>query len=279
MLKISEFARLVQISTKTLRHYDKIGLLEPAYIEPMTNYRYYSIAQLHRLNRILALKGLDLSLEQIAQILDDDLSAEQIRGMLRLKQAQIQARLAEEQARLAYVEAKIQQIENEGKMSDHEILIKNVPGGKVASIRDVSQNQADLPQVLNSAFGELRTYIQQSAADFSDNPYLHGVTIYHVDEEWHPDEPKEVEAIFGVDGDLAPQGRIQVYDLPEVELMACVLHDGPFATMLNAYNAILQWIGSSDYVICGPSREVTLSYDPNTPDRAVTEIQFPVRKP
>ncbi len=278
MLKISEFARLVQISTKTLRHYDKIGLLKPDYIEPMTNYRYYSINQLHRLNRILALKALDLSLEQIMQILDDDLSAEQIRGMLKLKQAQIEARLAEEQARLTYVESKIQQIENEGKMSEYEVLLKPVKGGQVVSIRDVADNRGDLNRVLNTAFAELRECIAQSDGDFAENPLLNGVTIYHLGEEWSPEDPMEVEALYGVSGTVKAQGRIQVYTLPDAELMATTLHDGLFATLPDAYAAILEWVGAHGYKICGGSREVTLSYDLATPDRAVTEVQFPVEK-
>lgn len=278
MLKISEFAHLVQISTKTLRHYDKIGLLKPDYVEPMTNYRYYSVKQLHRLNRILALKALDLSLEQIAQILDDELSAEQIRGMLKLKQAQIQARLAEEEARLAYVQSKIQQIENEGKMSEYAVLLKPVKGGQVAAIRDVAENHADLNRVLNQAFAEIREFVDQSDTEFADNPLLHGVTIYHLGEEWSPEDPMEVEAVYGITGNTQAKGRVQIYTLPDAELMATTLHDGLFATLPDAYSAILEWVGANGYKICGGSREVTLSYDLATPERAVTEVQFPVEK-
>lgn len=85
MLKIGEFSRLAFVPVKTLRYYDDIGLLKPVHVDQWTGYRYYSVEQLPRLNRILALKGLGLSLEQIGQLLDDDLPAEQIRGMLRLK--------------------------------------------------------------------------------------------------------------------------------------------------------------------------------------------------
>lgn len=86
-----------------------------------------------RLNRILALKDLGLSLEQIATLLNDKLSAEQIRGMLRLKQLEVQERVGEEQARLARVEARLRQIEGEGKMPTYEVVIKKVPALRVAS--------------------------------------------------------------------------------------------------------------------------------------------------
>jgi DNA-binding transcriptional MerR regulator len=93
MFKIGEFSRLRHVTVKTLRYYDRIGLLQPAKVDRFTNHRYYSANQLPRRNRILALKGLGLSLEQIALLLQQDLPPEQIRGTLRLKQVEIQERL------------------------------------------------------------------------------------------------------------------------------------------------------------------------------------------
>ena len=113
MFKIGEFSKLSHVTVKTLRYYDKIGLLKPAEVDRFTSYRYYSASQLPRLNRILALKDLGLSLDQIARLLDHDLPPDQIRGMLRLKQVELQEQLEEEQARLARVEQRLSQIEQE----------------------------------------------------------------------------------------------------------------------------------------------------------------------
>jgi DNA-binding transcriptional MerR regulator len=90
MLKIGEFSKFGQVSVKTSRYYDSLGLLTPQMIDPITGDRYYSFDLLPRLNRILALKEFGFSLEQIDQLLNNDLTAEQLRGMLRLKQAEIQ---------------------------------------------------------------------------------------------------------------------------------------------------------------------------------------------
>jgi DNA-binding transcriptional MerR regulator len=90
MLKIGDFARLGQVTVKTLHHYDDLGLLRPAHIDASTSYRYYLLEQLPRLHRIMALKELGLSLEQIGLLLDEEVPTEQIRGMLRLKRAEIQ---------------------------------------------------------------------------------------------------------------------------------------------------------------------------------------------
>jgi DNA-binding transcriptional MerR regulator len=83
MLRIGDFARLSQVSVVTLRHYDELGLFKPAEVDPLTGYRYYSAAQLPRLNRILALKDLGFTLDQIERVLADGLTPEQLRAMLR----------------------------------------------------------------------------------------------------------------------------------------------------------------------------------------------------
>src|SRR5215468_3482043 len=97
MFKIGEFSKMVQVPVPTLRYYDQMGLLKPVEVDRFTGYRYYSASQLPRLHRILALRGLGFSLEQIGAVLDEGLSVEQIRGMLRLRHAQISQQLAEVQ--------------------------------------------------------------------------------------------------------------------------------------------------------------------------------------
>lgn len=114
MLKIGEFAKKSQVTVKTLRHYDRLGLLKPAWIDRFTGYRYYAQEQLPRLNRIMALKDLGFTLEQTGRILQNELAVDELRGMLRLKCAELERHIGEEQARLARVEARLRQIENEG---------------------------------------------------------------------------------------------------------------------------------------------------------------------
>jgi DNA-binding transcriptional MerR regulator len=109
MFKIGEFSRLGQVSTRMLRHYDQLGLLKPSQTDKFTGYRYYTIDQLARLNRIIALKELGIPLEQIAQLLGraGALSAEKLRGMLIMRQAEIARELTAKQAQLAAVEARL----------------------------------------------------------------------------------------------------------------------------------------------------------------------------
>ena len=69
MFSIGEFARLGGVSVRTLRHYDEIGLLRPATVDPDTGYRGYSAARLGQISRIIALKELGLSLAQVRRLL------------------------------------------------------------------------------------------------------------------------------------------------------------------------------------------------------------------
>lgn len=77
MFQIGQFARLSQVSAKALRHWDEIGLLRPARVDRQTEYRYYSGVQLPRVQRILSLRELGLSLAQVGEVLDRDLSSDQ----------------------------------------------------------------------------------------------------------------------------------------------------------------------------------------------------------
>ena len=104
MLKIGDFSNLGRVTVKALRLYDELGLLKPVEVARWTGYRYYAASQLQRLNRIITLKELGFSLEQVAQILSESVSTEQIRCMLRLKRAEVQQQVESNKARLAQIE-------------------------------------------------------------------------------------------------------------------------------------------------------------------------------
>lgn len=116
LYKISAFSRLGQVSIKALRLYDQRDLLKPAQVDADSGYRYYRIEQLSRLHRILALKAMGLSLEQIGQLLNDALSLSQMQAMLRLKQAELQQQLVEAQHRLSAVNAHLKYLQEEQTM-------------------------------------------------------------------------------------------------------------------------------------------------------------------
>jgi len=225
---------------------------------------------LYRLNRILALKDLGLSLAQIGELLDGDLPAEQMRGMLRLKQAEVQGRVKEEQARLARVEWRLRQIEEEGKMSDQEVVVKSIPAMKVAAVREVIPTYGDIGQL----YGQIFKYTGRRRA----RPAGPALSIYY--DEGFRESDVDVEAAVPVSKDLPDGDRVKVRELPAVEEMACIVHKGSYDTFAKAYNRLLTWIEASGYRICGPNREVYIKGPGllTKPSNYVTELQVPVEK-
>lgn len=268
MLKIGDFARISMVSVKTLRFYDEEGLLHPSQIDRFTGYRYYTFEQLPRLNRILALKDLGLSLEQIRQLLARNLPAEELRGMLRLKQMEIQQRLDEESERLERVEARLKQIEEESIMSTYDVVVKKTEAQWIASVRDIIPSYPEQGHLWN----ELGSTMNQRGI----HPVGACFTIYHAD------EPEiDAEVCEPLSASAQSYGRMQCRELPGLEMSACTVHHGPFATLPKAYEALIGWIDANGYRINGPCREFYLNApkngsqnDPST----VTEIQFPVEK-
>jgi effector-binding domain-containing protein len=270
MFKIGEFSRLSQVPVKTLRYYDEIGLLRPAHVDGFTGYRRYSADQMPRLNRILALKDLDLSLAQIGELLDGDLPAEQIRGMLRMKQAEVKGRVKEDLARLDRVERRLRQIEQEGAMPTQEVVVKKTAAMKVAAVREVIPTYGEISQLHSLLF----THVGRHRA----RPAGPALSIYY--DEGYRERDVDVEAAVPVSKDLPDGNRVQVRELPAVEQMACTVHKGSYDSMGEAYNQVMAWIEANGYRVCDPNREVYIKGPGllTKPSQYVTELQIPVEK-
>ena len=93
MLKVGDFSQLGQVSVRTLHHYDERGLLKPVKIDSLSNYRFYLLDRLPRLNRILAPRDLGLSLDQISGLVEDELLPDQLRGILKMRRSEIEQQL------------------------------------------------------------------------------------------------------------------------------------------------------------------------------------------
>ncbi|HLO33306.1 MAG TPA: MerR family transcriptional regulator [Anaerolineales bacterium] len=271
MIRIGDFSKLSRVSVKTLRYYDEMGLLKPMDVDAFTGYRLYEYSQLLMLHRILALKDLGFSLEEIGRLLDEDLSVEQMRGMLKLRETEARQRLREEAERLERIESRLRQIEQEDMMSKYDVVIKSADEMKIASVRDV----VPTPPEQGGLWQELEGYLAMQHI----RPIGACFTLYHDDE--YKERDWDVEVCEPIDADLAESKRVKVRALPALETLACTIHHGPFVTIGEAYNAIGKWITDNGYRIVGPCREVYVreaenisQTDPNT----VTEIQFPVEK-
>jgi DNA-binding transcriptional MerR regulator len=277
MIRIGEFSKLVQVPIATLRYYDQVGLLKPVEVDRFTGYRYYSASQLPRLHRILALKGLGFSLEQIAEVLDEGLTPEQMRGMLRLRHAQISQQLADMQSQLVDVEGRLQQIEREDDLPHHDILLKHVEPLMVASVRAILPNHESVGRLFSEVVAEIGAHVHEA---LGPHPGEGGQTLVL----WYDMEFKETDvdgaAAFFVRCPVPDSGRMRCHMLPAYT-MAATVHHGSYNTINLGHEAILRWIETNGYRIVGPDREINL-YNAmpirNDDPTYVTEIQYPVEK-
>ena len=151
MFRIGDFSRLSQVSIKTLRFYDEVGLLKPTLVDGGTGYRYYSANLLPRLNRILVFKELGFSLDEITMLLEGNLPASQVQEMLWVKRAELKRNVDREQSRLAQVETWLGEMEQEGRAPDYEIVLRQIAPQCVAGLRhNIASYDEQQNSLLNS---------------------------------------------------------------------------------------------------------------------------------
>lgn len=283
MFKIGEFARVAQVSVRMLRHYDKLGLLKPGYIDRTSGYRYYSLDQLPRLHRLLALKDLGLSLEQVMRLLDEEVSISELRGMLRLKQAELRQQLDETTLRLEQVERRLHVLEEDGTQPAYDVVLK-----PIATVFGLTCART-LPPLTNKGFGaffwESSTALEKAGVCYQDVLALSYNPFVFYGRPFSQDYPYRFEAVFTVEKPDTPpiplsdgfwlRGR----EIAGCELVASTLHRGSDATRRLGHVALCQWMEQHGYTLDGPVRDIYLRRGKTEEsDEHLTEIQYPLRK-
>ncbi|MFI8289079.1 MerR family transcriptional regulator [Streptomyces sp. ms191] len=272
MFTIGDFARHGRVSVRMLRHYDAIGLLRPAHVDPHSGYRHYEADQLARLNRVIALKELGFTLEQVGSILDEQLGADELRGMLRLRQAELETALAEAAGRLAQVGARLRAIESEGHMSTQDVVIKKVPPVRLAELSAPAAGfgPEDIGPVIQPLYEELCGLLERA-----------GVTGFGPGIAYYEDAGAGDGSIVVHAGMTVPAGAtaegVDFVLLPGLEEAATVVHRGPMENLLPTVQTLATWIDANGYRSTGYARELYLECPE---DRAgwVTELQEPVAR-
>lgn len=276
MFQIGEFSKIAQVSGRLLRYYDEIGLLSPQATDPQTGYRYYSAQQLPRLNRILVLKELGLSLEQIAHLLDQETSADEMRGMLILRKAQIEQTLQEEMARLRAVETRLQQIDTSGQIQEPDVILKAVPAQQFLALRAV------LPGL--PAIRHLERRIAAVVLATAGHSSLGNIVMVVHSPVFDPEE-LDVEVGYLLT-EKAPQSVrlseeqvLTLRTLPAIETMATLVHTGSPGDIHRSYGALGTWIEHHGWQISGAGRHTIMYLSPvEEEEEVVVEVQLPVAK-
>jgi DNA-binding transcriptional MerR regulator/predicted transcriptional regulator YdeE len=271
MFSIGEFARHGRVSVRMLRHYDTIGLLQPACVDPVTGYRFYRAGQLADLNRVIALKELGFSLQQVQSILGDQLSAAELRGMLRLRRAEIRAQIDAQTTRLARVEARLMTIEDEARTPVDGVIVKSLPQVRVAELAGAAAGYEPdaITPVIQPLYCDLWGLIAAAGvsaagpavAYYQDAPDGDGAVVVHA----------AVPVVTEADADHG----FSVTSLPQIDRAAVIIHHGRMDDVLVTGQALARWIDANGYRSAGYAREVTLEWSAD-PDTWVTELQQPI---
>jgi DNA-binding transcriptional MerR regulator/effector-binding domain-containing protein len=251
MFPIGQFSRLAGISAKQLRAYDALGLFRPAWVDPSSAYRYYSPAQLPELRRILALRQLDMGLDEIGELIrGGDLRVALDRRRVELERDR---RLAEE--RLAALDISV---------GDTDVVLRPVNEEPVAVML--------VGPHASAAFDELEAHVR----DLGRRAHRPPGAI-----------PSLREIFVPVTGPVSETDRIAYRRLPAARV-ATVIHRGPYGGIAGAREALLRWVEASGLVPAGPMRTLYLQFgaDPalrlpadwvvERSEDLVTELQLPV---
>lgn len=269
-LTIGEFSKLCSVTVKTLRHYEKMRLLIPHEVDQWTHYRYYSVEQMECMQRIKELKSLGLSLDEIAQMQENEtLTMEGDLLRERIEQTISQIEILKQ--RLSKLQAMQNPSQKLTKMN--KITIKPLPAGIVASWRTQLNGYGELGEKLcNIVMPEM---MRLGCECPPETEYC--FTIDHNNNH----DPQNIDLEYcevvkekGEDSDI-----IKFKELALVKTAICVEHKGDYdftQTMANAF----RYIEENEYEITEPIRFCYIhgAWDCENVEDWLTEVQIPVKK-
>jgi len=266
LLPIGRFSQLTRLTIKALRLYDELGLLRPAYVDPDTAYRYYSLAQAGEAERISVLRALEMPLEQIRELVGTR-EPERVRELLGRHRQRIEARMADYQRALGF----LQKLTQEEVTMAYDVTTKQLQAQPIVSIRHRT-SLSRIAETFGQTLGEIFAYLAQVNARPVGPPF----SIYH-DPEFK-EEDLDIEIGVPAERPLSGNGRVVGSELPAATA-ASTLHAGPYQEIGPAYRALYAWIGEHGHEPAGPPREIYLVGPGQAPSPAEyrTEVVWPLK--
>lgn len=267
MLSIGEFARLVGVSVRMLRHYDRLGLLAPARVDPQSGYRSYSSSQLTRANELVALKDLGFALEQVGALLAGDADGTRVRTLLEARRAELRAQVALDTQRLHRVEAKLRLFERGTMMTEYteQALAPLTLVQLSATVADM----AEIEDQVGPLFDRVNGLIDEAGAE-RVGP---GVATYTlIDERMHVGVGEQV-------GDVAtPAGLERVSVGAEARAIVTTLEAPDLSDIQAAWQGLVEEVERRGLTPSGTCREVYRATPFDGPDAPgwVVDLQQPV---
>lgn len=273
LLSIGEFSKICEVSTKTLRYYDEIGLINPDEINPENGYRYYSIRQLKKMLFINRLKSYHFSLEEIKAILEleEDESEEKLCSALNLKRREIQKKLNAFEYTLKQMSNDILNLEKGipimSYLYDIEVQLVETQPMNILYIRRMMSSD-DYAAGYGKYFNRIYKKIATEKLTLLGTP----MTIYHSSEY----NPAGNDTEFAIPIEEPVKGT---RDLPGGLCAKSVLK-GSYPELTSVYTKLREWIENEGYELVKSPYEVYVT-DPNqvtVPEELITEVYFPVKK-
>lgn len=270
MFKIGEFSKMVRVSARMLRYYEKCGLLSPAETDYFTGYRLYSAAQIPILYKIVQLRDMGFGVEEINELLPKFNDVTIMKKALKRKSVEIHSTIADEQSKLERIAAMSGILERERVNMVFNVELKELKAQKVLSLRETI-SAYDKEGVLWEKLGR---FIAENniACDVG------GYSIYH--DEDYKESDVDVEIAVPVQ-ELKKSQSIFIYKtLEAIPLAATIRFSGPYEGYSEAMGKLATWVEQNKYVFDGMVRglAVTSPSDVSSPDDYMTELQVPVKK-
>ena len=265
-LSIGDFSRATHMSVKMLRHYHQIGLLDPADIDPDTNYRRYAADQIPTAQVIRRFRELQMPLERIRDVLVAPDPA--------TRNALIASHLDTLQDSLTQTQAAVASLRNllDGGPGDQSLAVthSNVEATPAAAITETVEIKG-LGLWLRGALGELRATL------IAHDALVAGPAGGIYDDDLFANEHGQATVFIPYIGEIQDTGRVRPTVIPAAEL-ASVTHHGPVDGLDLAYGALAAHIARHELGVAGPIREYYTVADTNTRDSAAwrTEIGLPI---
>lgn len=264
LYKIGVFANMNRVTIKTLRYYDEQKLLIPVYVDEENGYRYYAAGQMAQLNRIIALKNMGFSIDDIRKIID---GAEEKSFLLEKKQEILKE--------LAVLTEKLSQVESylarESMNLSAPVLIKEIPEAIVCTMKHRIKSYDALFELMP----QMEAQMEMLDCKCAQPAYC----FTHYLESGYKEEDILVEICEAVTEKKQDSGDIVFKVLPKVPMAACIFHKGSYDTLHKSYAILLQYIEENGYAICGNIRESYIDgvWNKETEKEWLTEIQIPVK--
>jgi DNA-binding transcriptional MerR regulator len=272
MFDTGKFSRLARVSKRTLRYYDSIELFKPVKVDAATGIRYYSAEQFADLNRIVSLKELGLTLDQIRRMLDEDVSSEEIYGMLLLKKAEAEQKLLEDVKRLRSIEARLRSPE---VYLTQGVVLKSVPEQTVLSYRNIISSEELLPLYQSILERVPQLAGRQNVSTFTTLMHWDDFNMENMDAELGYFMPKPLDLRI----ELAEGITLTERKLPPVDEMASVILVGGPERYPAGHEAVARWCEENGYDLSKPERYIFLEMPiDGNPDDTIIELQFPVER-